>query len=109
MLSHLCLRLMDVTLTDDSGRFVWSLNQNGMFTVKSMYEDLMNGHTRFLHIFGNLKYRLKLKFSCGSWIEKSCLQKITLRRGTGMVIHIAPFVGIMNQLTTCLSLALLQN
>ena len=54
--SHLCLRLMDINLNDDPDVFTWKLTTNGVFTVKSMYEDLMNGHTRFLR-----KYLWKLK------------------------------------------------
>ena len=46
--SHLCTRLMDIRLTEREDTFVWKLTTNGVFTVKSMYEDLMNGHTRFL-------------------------------------------------------------
>ena len=46
--SHLCHRLMEVQLSDTPDSFVWKLMNNGKFTVKSMYEDLMNGHTRFL-------------------------------------------------------------
>ena len=45
--SHLCLRLMDINLSDQPDSFVWKLTQNGIFSVKSMYEDMMNGHTRF--------------------------------------------------------------
>jgi hypothetical protein len=33
--------------TDDSDRFVWNLTTSGFFTVKSMYKDLMNSHSRF--------------------------------------------------------------
>ena len=58
MWSHLCTRLMDITLTDAPDIFHWNLTPNGTFTVKSMYEDLMNGHTRFLQ-----KYLWKLKIS----------------------------------------------
>ena len=47
MWSHLVLRLLDITLTDVPDSFHWKLTNNGVFTVKSMYEDLMNGHTRF--------------------------------------------------------------
>ena len=36
--------------------FVWKLTINGLFTVKSMYKDMMNGHTWFLR-----KYLWKLK------------------------------------------------
>ena len=58
MWSHLCVRLMGVTLTNEPDTFVWKLTQTGIFTVKSMYEDLMNGHTRFLQT-----YLWKLKIS----------------------------------------------
>ena len=60
--SHLCLRLMDIDLTLNSDTFVWKLTNNGMFTVKSLYEDLMNDHTVFLRKYlWKLKIRLKIK------------------------------------------------
>ena len=46
--SHLCHRLMEVQLLDTDDTFVWNLTANGIFTVKSLYEDSLNGHTRFL-------------------------------------------------------------
>jgi hypothetical protein len=49
-------RLMKVNLTDDSDSFIWHLTESGIFSVKSLYTDLMNGHTRFLH-----KYLWKIK------------------------------------------------
>ena len=45
---HLCQRLMGVSLNDEKYRFVWKLTTNGLFTVKSMYEYLMNDHTPYL-------------------------------------------------------------
>jgi hypothetical protein len=45
---QLCRKLMRINLSDDNDRFVWSLTINGTFTVKSMYEDLMNDHKSFL-------------------------------------------------------------
>ena len=47
--SQLCLGLMDISLTDNNDIFVWKFTTNRVFTVKSMYEDLMDEHTRFLH------------------------------------------------------------
>jgi hypothetical protein len=44
---QLCRKLMRVHLNEETDRFVWSLTTNGLFTVKSMYEDLMNNHTPF--------------------------------------------------------------
>ena len=53
---------MDIRLTDREDTFVWKLTTNGVFTVKSMYEDLMNGHTRFLcKYLWKLKIPLKIK------------------------------------------------
>jgi hypothetical protein len=55
---HLCRRLMTVNLGDEPDNFVWNLTTSGIFTIKSMYEDLMNDHTPFLR-----KYLWKLKIS----------------------------------------------
>ena len=53
---HLCQHLMDVHLTNEPDRFVWKLSSSGVFSVKTMYEDLMNILPRF-----NRKYLWKLK------------------------------------------------
>jgi hypothetical protein len=53
---QLCRKLMRIHLSDENDRFVWNLSTNGLFTVKSMYEDLMNDHTPFLR-----KYLCKVK------------------------------------------------
>ena len=45
---NLCQRLMMVQLNDELDRFVWNPTASGIFSVKSMYEDLMNVHTPFL-------------------------------------------------------------
>ena len=60
--SHLCFRLMDINLVQQPDCFVWKLTETGIFTVKSIYEDMMNGHTRFLHTYlWKLKIPLKIK------------------------------------------------
>ena len=53
---HLASRLMDVHLTDNKDSFGWGLTNSGIFTVKSMYLDFMNGHTKYL-----FKYIWKMK------------------------------------------------
>jgi hypothetical protein len=59
---HLCQRLMTISLTSESDKFIWKLNDSGMFTVKSMYLDLMNGHTVYLRKYlWKLKIPLKIK------------------------------------------------
>jgi hypothetical protein len=59
---HLCQRLMSVQLSDEPDKFIWNLTTNGVFTVKSMYEDLINGHTTFLRKYlWRLKISLKIK------------------------------------------------
>jgi hypothetical protein len=51
---HLVSRLMVVSLSSEQDKFVWSLTTSGVFTVKSMYLDYMNGHTKYLKLFGIL-------------------------------------------------------
>lgn len=64
---QLCRRLMLVQLSEEDDRFVWNLTTNGLFTVKSMYEDLMCDHTPFLRKYlWKVKISLKIKFLCGS-------------------------------------------
>jgi hypothetical protein len=46
----------DGRLSNNPDKFIWKLTGSGIFTVKSMYLDLMNSHTSFLH-----KYLWKLK------------------------------------------------
>ena len=59
---HLCERLMLVQLNGDSDRFVWKLTSSGIFSVKSMYEDLMNDHTPYLRKYlWKVKIPLKIK------------------------------------------------
>ena len=60
--SHLCIRLMDVRLEGTNDHFAWSLTASKEFTVKPMYEDLMNDQARYLHKYlWKLKIPLKIK------------------------------------------------
>jgi hypothetical protein len=34
-----------VQLNDSEDRFTWNLTESGVFSVKSMYNDLVSGHT----------------------------------------------------------------
>ena len=45
---HLVHRLMDVQFSDEKDSFIWGLTDAGKYTTKSMYLDLLNGHTPFL-------------------------------------------------------------
>jgi hypothetical protein len=59
---HLCRRLMMVHLVDEQDKFIWNLNVSGLFSVKSMYEDIMNSHTPYPQFFlWKLKILLKIK------------------------------------------------
>ena len=39
-------RLMSITLSNDTNVLRWKLTTSDVFSVKSMYENFMNGHTR---------------------------------------------------------------
>ena len=82
--SHLCHLLMYVHLLDTPDTFVWKHTSMGVFFVKSMYADLMNGHTRFLHQYiWKLKVPLKIKVFVWFLNRKSGLLRITLLEGNG--------------------------
>jgi hypothetical protein len=49
---------MEINLNDDQDKFIWGLTSSGKFTIKSMYGDMLNGHTRYL-----CKYLWKIKIS----------------------------------------------
>jgi hypothetical protein len=53
---HLCQCLITINLTTESDNFVWKLTDSGLFSVKSMYSDLLNGHAIYLR-----RYLWKLK------------------------------------------------
>jgi hypothetical protein len=55
---HLCSQLIKIILINKPDRFMWKLKKTGIFTIKSMYEDLMNSHNPF-----HTKYLWKLKMS----------------------------------------------
>jgi hypothetical protein len=78
---HLCGRFMYVTLGDQTDSFVWNLTTSGLFTVKSMYGDLMNDHTPFLRKYlWKLKIPLKIKKIMWFLNNKVLLTKDNLAR-----------------------------
>ena len=45
---QLVQKLMTVSLTPNDDSFRWRLTSSGIFSVKSLYADYLNGHTPFL-------------------------------------------------------------
>ena len=58
---QLVARVVDVQLHDRDDRFIWSLHQNGMFTVRSMYRALTTNEVPHHHVKWKLKIPLKIK------------------------------------------------
>jgi hypothetical protein len=62
---------MNIHLNDEPDRFKWHLTTTGLFTVKSMYADCMNGHTIFLKKYlWKIKVPLKIRILCGFFITR---------------------------------------
>jgi hypothetical protein len=83
---HLVSRLMNVNLNDEPDRFKWNLTTTGIFTVKSVYADIMNGHTVFLKKYlWKIKVPLKIRIFMWFLHKKVILNKDNLakRRWTG--------------------------
>ena len=79
-------RLMRINLTNETDKFIWSLTKTGLFTVKSFYDDLLNGHTRYLRKYlWKLKIPLKIKIFLWFLSRKELLTKdnLTKRRWIG--------------------------
>src|SRR4051812_32133728 len=78
---HLCQCLMLVQLTDESDKFIWTLTESGLFSVKSMYLDLMNGHTRICRKYlWKIKIPLKIKIFMWFLNNKVLLTKDNLAK-----------------------------
>jgi hypothetical protein len=78
---QLCEKLMSVQLTQETDRFVWKLTTTGLFTVKSMYKDLMNDHTPYLRKYlWKIKFLLKIKIFMWFLSNKVLLTKDNLAK-----------------------------
>ncbi|RCV08677.1 hypothetical protein SETIT_1G346000v2, partial [Setaria italica] len=66
---RLCQRLMRVNLSVHPDQFVWKLTTTGKFTVKSLYLQLMNDNTTYLHKY-LWKFKVPLKVKIFMWFLK---------------------------------------
>jgi hypothetical protein len=78
---HLVLRLMEVLLSSAQEIFRWDLTTSGMFSVKTMYLDFINGHTKFLRRYiWKIKVPLKIRIFMWFLHKKVILTKDNLLR-----------------------------
>jgi hypothetical protein len=78
---HLLHRLIDVQLENHDDEFRWRLTQTGKFTVKSMYIDLLNDNTVYLHKYlWKMKVPLKTKIFMWFVHRKEILNKDNLAK-----------------------------
>jgi hypothetical protein len=72
---------MDVSLSNEPDKFKWRLNTSGIFSVKSMYADFLNGHTVFLKKYiWRIKVPLKIKIFMWFLYKKVLLTKDNLAK-----------------------------
>jgi hypothetical protein len=70
---------MTVNLTSEKDKFAWCLTASGVFTVKLMYLDYMNGHTKYLRKYiWKMKVPLKIKIFMWFFHRKVILTKDNL-------------------------------
>jgi hypothetical protein len=78
---NLVERLMEVHLNDNDDLFKWRLMTSHNFTVKSMYLDLWNGNTAYLHKYlWKMKVPLKIKIFMWFLHRKEILTKDNLAK-----------------------------
>jgi hypothetical protein len=79
--AHLVMRLMSIQLCDRDDKFRWKLTSSGAFTVKSMYLDLLDGHTIFLKKYiWKIKVPLKIRIFMWFLHKKVILTKDNLKK-----------------------------
>jgi hypothetical protein len=77
---------MEIELSDEKDSFRWNLTESGLFSVKSLYTDIMHGHTKFLSKYlWKLKVPLKIRIFMWFLNKKVILTKDNLakRKWTG--------------------------
>jgi hypothetical protein len=78
---NLCQQLMAISLNSEPDVFCWKLTDSGLFSVKSMYLDMMNGHTIYLRKYlWKIKIPLKIKIFMWFLIYKVLLTKDNLAK-----------------------------
>jgi hypothetical protein len=76
---HLLQRLITIELNDTEDTFKWNLTASGVFTVKSMYLDLLDGDTVFLKKYiWKMKVALKIRIFMWFVFKKVILTKDNL-------------------------------
>jgi hypothetical protein len=83
---NLVEKLMEIELSDEKDSFRWNLTESGLFSVKSLYTDIMHGHTKFLSKYlWKLKVPLKIRIFMWFLNKKVILTKDNLakRKWTG--------------------------
>jgi hypothetical protein len=76
---HLVQRLMSIQLNDESDRFKWNLMASGVLSMKSLYADFMNDHTKYLQKYlWKLKVPLKIRIFMWFLHKKVVLTKDSL-------------------------------
>jgi hypothetical protein len=79
--THLCSRLINIHLTTQPDTFVWKLTKSGIFSVKSMYLDYMDDHTKFLRKYiWKIKVPLKIRIFMWFLLKRVLLTKDNLAR-----------------------------
>jgi hypothetical protein len=73
---------MNVHLTDEPDSFNWNLTTTGIFSIKSMYADCLNGHTVFQKkkYLWNIKIPLKIRIFMWFLYKKMILTKDCLAK-----------------------------
>jgi hypothetical protein len=76
---HLIERLMRVQILDEPDRFIWALTPTGVYSTKSYYAELLNGHTQYLRKYlWKLKVPLKIRIFLWFLHRKELLTKDNL-------------------------------
>jgi hypothetical protein len=97
----LVVRVAFINLNECRDTFVWNLNNNGLFSIKSMYKYLVNNEIKHMKV--PLKIKIFLWF-----LKKGCYsQKTTLLKGIGIGVRLVVIVAYLKLSNTCFFIAIM--
>jgi hypothetical protein len=75
---------MEVQILENDDTFHWNLSESGLFTVKSMYLDLLDGNAGDAKKIWKIKVPLKIRIFMWFLHKKVILTKYNLKKTIGM-------------------------
>jgi hypothetical protein len=103
----LVARVAFINLNEGRDIFIWNLNNNCLFYVKSMYKYLVNNEIKVTQKIWHMKVPLKIKIFLWFLNKEVILTKDNLAKKIGMVVRLVVFVAHLKLSNICFFIAIM--